>query len=102
MNRVEILAIKPLTKPGNLKAFVSIRVGELIVHDLRVVQQSGQAAWVSPPQREYTDQQGQRKFYPVVEFAGKLKEGITQAVLSAWTTEQAPSTTTAAVTDNAF
>ncbi len=44
---------------------------------------SKQAAWVSPPQREY-EQDGQRKFYAVVQFSERLKGLVTEAILDVW------------------
>ena len=39
---IEVLALRPLPHAGNLKAFASVRVGDVIVHDCRVVQQPNQ------------------------------------------------------------
>ena len=81
---VEVLAIKPLTNTGNLRAFVSVRVGEITIHNCRIVQQPGQRPWVSLPQREYSTPDGQRKFAPLVELSESLKRGISLTVLTQW------------------
>jgi hypothetical protein len=40
-------------------------------------------AWISGPQREYRDCQGNRKFIPLVQFSDALKRGVQQVVLEA-------------------
>jgi DNA-binding cell septation regulator SpoVG len=79
---IEIVALKPLDR-GNLKAFASVRLGGVVVHDLRVVQQPGQRPWVSLPQREY-EKDGQKKFTPIVELTEPLKREVSRLVLAAW------------------
>lgn len=87
MARIEVLEIRPVNLQGNLKAFVTIRISECTIRDCRIIQQPEQQAWVSPPQREYT-KDGVRKFFPVVEFAGELKEAVSRAILTAWAARQ--------------
>ena len=87
--RIEVLALKPLTK-GPLRAFVSVRLGGVTIHDFRIVQQEGQAAWVSCPQREYTDQTGKKKYSAVVELTDSLKKEVDQIVLAYWEQTQDP------------
>lgn len=43
---IEIVALKPVKTTGNLKAFASIRLGGVVIHDCRIVQQPGQRARV--------------------------------------------------------
>jgi len=80
--RLEVVAIKPLAKAGNLKAFVSVRFGEVIVHDLKIVQQPGQQPWVSLPQREY-EKDGQKKYAAIVELTEPLRRDVSRLVLVA-------------------
>jgi hypothetical protein len=45
---VEVLKVTPIPNGGNLKAYISVRVGPWTnPHGIRVVQQPGQRAWVS-------------------------------------------------------
>ena len=77
--------IKKLNDTGNLKAFVSVTIGnKLTIHSCRIVQQPGQVAWVSLPQREWVDQHGQRRFAPLIELPEKVKDAIQEAVLNTW------------------
>jgi DNA-binding cell septation regulator SpoVG len=80
---IEVLAIKPLAKGGNLKAFASVRLGGVVIHDCRVIQQPGQRPWVSLPQREY-EQDGQKKYSVIVELNESLKREVSRLVLAEW------------------
>lgn len=83
--KIEVIKINPVNGGGNLRAFVDIRLTDgTVIRGLRIVQQPGQKAWVSPPQRDWKDDEGKRKWAPVVEFPPGLKEAITTAVLNAF------------------
>lgn|SRR5215813_5755 len=81
---VEVISIKPLTNAGSLRALITVRVGDVTVHECRVVQQIGQTPWVSLPQKEYTNRAGERKFTPVVELTDALKKQVCDEVLRVW------------------
>ena len=57
---VTCLQIRPVKTPGNLRAFADVQIGPLVVTGCRVVQQPGQAAWVSMPQAQADD----GRFFP--------------------------------------
>jgi DNA-binding cell septation regulator SpoVG len=80
---VEVVAIRPLTNSGDLRAFVSIKIDNITTHDLRIVQQPGQRVWISMPTREYR-QHEQRRFSPVVELSESPKYEVSRIVLAAW------------------
>jgi DNA-binding cell septation regulator SpoVG len=65
---IQVFEIKKVTKPGNLKAFVKIQIGETVFHDFRIVQQPGQKAWISPPQASWQDQGGKTHYKALIEF----------------------------------
>jgi len=71
---------------GTLRAFASIQVGKLIMHDFRVVQQDGQRAYVQPPQAEYS-RDGKRQFKPLLSYPPEWKEQIEAAIIEAWKNE---------------
>lgn len=83
IKRIEVVALRPMDR-GNLKAFVSVRLGGVTIHDCRIVQQSGQRAWVSMPQREYADAEGQKKYSAVVELSDALKKVVADLILHTW------------------
>jgi DNA-binding cell septation regulator SpoVG len=80
---VEVVAIHPLSTGSNLRAFASVRIGDIVIHDCRIVQQPNQRPWVSLPQREYLSD-GQKKYVPVVEVSDALKRQIRMLVLAEW------------------
>ncbi|MGH7963611.1 MAG: septation protein SpoVG family protein [Candidatus Binatia bacterium] len=84
---VQVLAIKPLSNAGNLRAFASVKLGDIIIHDCRVVQQPGQRAWVSLPQCEYT-RDSEKKYAAIVELSDTLKRELSHVVLTAWEQER--------------
>jgi DNA-binding cell septation regulator SpoVG len=45
-----VARIRPVTNRGNLHAFLDVRIGQLILCSLRIIQQPGQRPWVSLPQ----------------------------------------------------
>lgn len=82
---VTILNLTHPNKAGNLKAFVDVQVGStLTIFGCRVIQQPGQRAWVSPPQREWTTPDGTKKFSPVIEWRGPLKDAVERTILDAY------------------
>ncbi len=86
MANIEVLKIKTIQK-GSLRGFASVRMGGVTVHDFRIVQQEGQDAWVSPPQKEVPMQDGKKKYYPVVELSDTLKAEVQRVVLDAYKRE---------------
>lgn len=83
---IEVLSIKRQTNCGNLKAFVSIRLGGIEINGLRIVQQPGQRAFVQLPVVEYIRKDdGNRAFAPLVRIHDQtLDTTLRQAVLAAW------------------
>lgn len=83
--KIHIEKIMPIPS-GNLKAFVSIRIGPLTMHDWRIIQQPNQRAYVSPPQVEFQGADGRKRFKPLLE-CPQWKDEIQNAVLAAWENE---------------
>ena len=84
MNEITVEKISKINSEGNLKAFATVVVRGITIHDLRIVQQPNQEAWVSPPQKEWKDPQGNRKFSPIVQLDDELKRAIQDEVLREW------------------
>ena len=77
--------IKRLNGTGNLRAFVSVTINDkLTIHSCRIIQQPGQAAWVSLPQREWSTPQGEKRFAPLIELPERVKNAIQETVLNIW------------------
>jgi DNA-binding cell septation regulator SpoVG len=83
--RVDVVKIRPIQGKGNLKGFASVQIaGKVTIHSCRIVQQPGQAPWVSLPQEEYTDREGKKRYSPMVEIPDEWKEPLSHAVLDAF------------------
>ena len=94
---VTVESIKPITGAGNLRAFAIVNIADrLRVHDVRIIQQPNQEAWVSMPSRAY-EKDGQRKWAPTIEILDdNLKAEISRAVLTEY--KKGASTSAAAET----
>lgn len=69
---------------GNLRALIDVRVGPFTIKGVRVVQQDGQAAWVTLPQQQ--DKNG--NWWPIIKCDDKeLENSIKDLSLDAWKKE---------------
>lgn len=81
--QVEVIALKPM-HTGNLRAFVSVKIGSVVIHDFRIVKQENQVAYVQPPQRTFIED-GKVKFSgPLVEFPVDVLDRIKETILLKW------------------
>ena len=77
---VTCLSVRPVKTPGNLRAFADVQIGPLVVTGCRVVQQPGQAAWVSMPQAQADD----GRFFPCLRTDNDdLRQNVKDRVLRA-------------------
>ena len=83
MTSVEVLKITPV-RNGNLEAFVKLRIGETVIHDFRIIQQRGQRPWVSAPIVSWIDTDGSTQYKTLIDFPHRLKDAVSDAVLTAW------------------
>ena len=60
---------------GNVRTYVTVRIGGITIHGAKIVQQPGQRPWVAIRKVRYT---------PIVEVTDNLKKRVSEAVLSAW------------------
>jgi len=74
---ISVIKLKPVTM-GNLKAFAEIKIGEITICDCRIVQQPGQKAYVSGPQKNENN-----RWIPLVKMSRTLKEQVETIVLEA-------------------
>ena len=81
---IEVLSIRRLDGSGNVKAFASIRIGEITIHGAKIVQQDGQKEWLAPPDKPWTGRDGEQKWSPVVELTKPLRLRVEAVVLDAW------------------
>jgi hypothetical protein len=89
---IEVLEVRRIENAGNLKASAKIKVGCILLHGLKVIQQPGQKPWVALPQqaaRAKADGSGS-SWFPVVEITNRgVLDRIREAVLSAWQEREA-------------
>lgn len=64
---------------GNVRGYLSLRLGGITIHDCKVVQQPGQAAWLAMPDRKWADRDGKARYSPYVEFSDSVKEMVRSA-----------------------
>ena len=77
---VTVIKVTPVPTPGNLRALVDISIGPLLIHSCRIVQQPGQAAWVSMPQTQSAD----GRWYPCLRTDDDdLRQAVRERVLRA-------------------
>lgn len=78
-----MLTLIPSHQDGNVKAFATIQVGDALeIRDLKVIQQNGQRAWVSLPDRQRSDGKG---YAPIIKaLDDRFKQAVDAAVLDAW------------------
>jgi len=85
---IEVLEVKPLSADGRpLRGFASVKVGDWIIHDWRIVQKPGERVWVSVPQVSWKDRTGTVRYRALLSISGELRQQIEVAILSAWKKE---------------
>lgn len=81
---IELADIRLLNKEGNVRAFLTIRLGGVTIKDCKVVQQPGQRAWAAMPDRQYLDASGSKRWTPVVELTPELRRRVCDFVAEYW------------------
>jgi DNA-binding cell septation regulator SpoVG len=86
LSKITVTKVTPINGNGNLKAFASVRLGDVLtIHDCRVIQQEGKQPFVSLPQRK---DEKTEKYYSIVYAEDKqFMEAVQQLVLAAWNTK---------------
>jgi DNA-binding cell septation regulator SpoVG len=85
---VKVIEIRPLNDGRPLKAFASIKIGDWIIHDFRVIKQNGQKAFVSPPQVSWKDpESGEIRYKGILTIPPEQKQRIDVEILSAFQKE---------------
>lgn len=84
---IEIIDLKP-RQNGNVKAFCSVRIGGVVIKECKIVQQPGQTAWLSMPDRQWTGNDGKVRYFQLIELSDKLRVGVNGAAVAAWDAHQ--------------
>jgi DNA-binding cell septation regulator SpoVG len=84
-NKIEILSITRVADRGSLRAFLNIRLGDLIINDCRIIQETGKRAWFSLPFLTYKTQYGTTQYKSLVQILNeKRKNEISHVAIYAW------------------
>ena len=86
---IELAEIKVLPKQNRpLKGFASIKVGDWVIHDFRIVQQDDMKTHIIPPQVSWKDPEtGEIKFKGILTIPPEQKQRIDIEILSAFQRE---------------
>jgi DNA-binding cell septation regulator SpoVG len=80
---IEMLAIRKLDGKSTVKAFVDVQIGGVTLKGCKIVQQSGQAAWLATPSVKT-----ERGWQNIAELSKPLRAKVAEVVLAAWATHQ--------------
>lgn len=87
-SKIEVISIAPARYGyGAVKAFARVKIGALVISNVKVIQQAGQRAYVRLP-----DQQNEAtgKWFPIVNcLSPTLEAAISGAVIEAWQAREA-------------
>lgn len=81
MPKVEVVNYRPFTGQGSLKGFAEIKVGPLTIRDVRLIQVAGKEAFVAPPQKEYVNREGEKKYIKLVDWPDEWADDIRNAII---------------------
>ena len=76
-----VLEWRPI-RQGNLRGLFTVQIGPLEIRKIRLVQQPGQAPWVSPPQEAF-ERGGRRQWTTLVVWPPEWGKAILDAALEA-------------------
>jgi DNA-binding cell septation regulator SpoVG len=85
----EVVDLRLIENAGSLRAYASVKIGPLTVHDFRIIKQADQDAWVSVPQKSWNTPEGERRFSPLLELPPDWKRPLSDAVIAAWQEHEA-------------
>ncbi len=81
---VAITAVRFPEYPGKIRAYYSVRIGDWIIHEWRLVQEPGKPPWVSYPMITLKDRYGRKRFQALLDMPSEIKRRVDLAILSSW------------------
>ena len=88
MEPVKVVEIRKPRKPGPLRAFVDVRLGNLLVRDFRVIQDNGGRPYVKLPFCTYKNESGELCFRQIIDLPDEVRGQVDTAILSAFYREK--------------
>ena len=87
-HNLSIVSLKIKPNAGNLRALADVEMetplGLLTLCQCRLIQKSGETAFVLPPQTEWATPDGRKNYMPLVKWSPEVREAINRAILEAW------------------
>jgi DNA-binding cell septation regulator SpoVG len=80
---IEVLEVR-LVDSEKTKAFVDLRIGDLVIRDFRVMKENGKRPFVRAPFSTYRDQTGHLNFRQIVVLPDEVRGKIDLAILNAY------------------
>ena len=85
---IKVIEIRLLNDGRPLKGFASVKIGDWIIHDFRIIRQNGQRAFVSSPQVSWKDSMtGEIKYKGILTIPPEQKQRIDVEILCAFQRE---------------
>lgn len=82
---VEVVEVRRTWKPGSLRAFADVKIGNMMVTDFRIFQEDGGRARVEVPMAIWRDTKTRAlRFKPVITFPDDLMGRIQTEILSCY------------------
>lgn len=81
---LKILEIRLQSNGKPLKAFVDIKLDEMVIRDFRIIKENGKRPWVASPQISWRDRDGAIKYKTVITLSDEVKGEIDRLALNAW------------------
>jgi hypothetical protein len=75
---IKVLNVTRAVGHGNVRAWAVVKVGDITINDCKVIQQPGQRAYVTGPQKQVGD-----RWFPLVSMTSSLRQRVQAEVLDA-------------------
>ena len=85
---IEVMKFRLMKGDHPVRAYVSIRAGDWIVHEWRIIQRPGYRAVVQVPITSWKDHDGRVQYRALLSMPADLQQQIEVAILSAWAKEK--------------
>ncbi len=82
---VQVVEVRRTRKPGPLRAFADVKIGNMMVTDFRIFQDNGGRARVEVPMTTWRDPETHDlRFKPVITLPGDLMGRVQSEILSSY------------------
>ena len=82
---IRVIRLELVSGYGNVRAFVDVEYGGIVIRNIKVVQQKGYRPYVRLPEASFIGQDGKKKYVPVMKFADEeTQEKFRKVILTAY------------------